>query len=96
MSRMQQVSLICESEIRALALFAPKLLAYSGMSLKLVMKGLAYPLVICRLTPSSIEKMKNMAILCCLKSLKASSPNASTTDFDSPRGLTGHAGSVCA
>ena len=58
------------------------------------MKGLAKPLVICKLTPSNIEKMKNAAIFFCLKSVKARKPNASTKLFFSPPCDTGHAGNV--
>ena len=67
------------------------------MALKLVINGLAKPLVICKDTPSSIEKMKNTAILRFLKSRNALSPNASTSDFCPPCArLTGHSGSVWA
>ena len=63
--------------MRAFALFAPHESAYCGMSLKLAMNGLAYPFVICKETPSSIEKMKNTAIFLSLNKLKAFSPSAS-------------------
>ena len=94
MSRIQQVSLICDSEIRILAWFTPKVSAYSGMLSKLVIKGFANPLVICKLTPNSIEKKKKMAIFFCLNSEKARSPNWSATLFRSVTPDVGHAGSV--
>ena len=95
MSRMQRVSLICERLMSALAFCAPKVSANSGISLKEVMKGLAYPFVICKLTPSNMEKMKNTAILRCLNRRKASSPSPSTMLRFSPAfAPTGHAGSV--
>ena len=43
----------------------------------MVMKGLAYPLVICRETPKSMENMKKIAIFLSLKRLKAFNPNIS-------------------
>lgn len=91
---MQQVSLIWESEMSILAWLTPKVSAYWGMSLKEVIKGLAKPLVICRLTPRSIEKQKKMAIFFCLSRAKARSPSASATDFFSPLLTTGQWGSV--
>ena len=94
MSRMQRVSLTCEREMSALAWLAPKVLANSGISLKLVMKGLAKPLVICNETPKSIEKMKKMAIFFSLKSEKALKPRVSTSDFFSTCLFTLQAGNV--
>ena len=64
-------------------------LANSGWALKLKMKGLAKLLVICRLTPSSMEKMKNSAIFFCLKRVKAFKPRASIMVFFSLPTLTG-------
>ena len=46
MSRMQRASEICESDVSAVALFAPTVMANSGLPLKLVMNGVAKPLVI--------------------------------------------------
>ena len=96
MSRMQSVSETCDSEMSALAWLAPKVEAYCGMSRKLVMNGLAKPLVICSETPSSIEKTKKSAMRLCLNSVKARSPSASTRLFLFPARLTGHPGSVMA
>ena len=93
MSRIQRVSDICESEIKILACFTPKVSAYSAMLPKLLIKGLAKPLVICNDTPSNMEKRKKRAILRCLNRLKAFSPNASERLF--PFSLfTGQAGKV--
>ena len=95
MRRMQRVSEICEMEMRALAFCAPQVSANSGISLKWVMKGLAKPLVIWRDTPSSIEKMKKMAISFFLNNVKALRPKMSTKDGVSPDALlTGQAGNV--
>ena len=96
-NKIQQVSLICEIEISKLACCTPKVSAYSGSALKLVMKGLANPLVIWRDTPSNMEKTKNIAILLFLNSRKARRPNASTSDFFSPASrFTGQSGKVLA
>lgn len=92
-SRMQSVSDTCDSEMSALAWLAPKVEAYSGISLKLVMNGLANPLVIWSDTPRSIEKMKKIAIFFCLKSANALRPMASTKLFLSPERSTGQPGS---
>ena len=59
-----------------------------------VMNGLAKPLVICRLTPNSMEKIKKMAMRFSLNREKARSPKASTKLLVSPLALTGHAGNV--
>ena len=77
---MQSVSEIWEIEIRAFAFWAPQVLAYSGMSAKEVIKVLAYPLVIWREAPRSIEKIKKTANCPSLKSLKAERPVASAKD----------------
>lgn len=78
-SNMQRASLTCDTETSIVALLAAKLLAISatGLLLKLVRKGPAKPLVTCSDIPNSIEKMKNRAILRCLKSLNALSPSCS-------------------
>ena len=55
---MQRVSEICEREIKILACFTPKVSAYSAILPKLLIKGLAKPLVICNDTPSNMEKRK--------------------------------------
>ncbi len=60
------------------------------------MNGLAKPLVICNDTPSSIEKMKNIAMRLSLKSVKALNPRASIIPFLFAEASTGHAGSVMA
>ena len=44
-------------------------------------KGLAKLLVICRLTPNNMEKMKKIAIRFCLNKANARNPNASTKLF---------------
>ena len=61
----------CDMDMSALAFCAPQLSANCGTSLKCEMKGFAKPLVICRATPRSIEKMKNIAICLSLKRLNA-------------------------
>ena len=76
MRRIQHVSLICDREMRILACCAPNVSAYSATSLNDVINGLAYPFVICRLTPRSMEKMKNIAIFFFLNSRKESRPRA--------------------
>ena len=96
MSRMQSVSETCESEMSALAWFAPKVEANCVMSRKLVMKGLAKPLVIWSETPSSSDNMNKCYMWRCLKSVKARRPSASTRLLRSPPRLTGHEGSVMA
>ena len=59
------------------------------------MKGLAKPLVIWRDTPSSIEKMKKMAISFFLNNVNALRPKMSTKEGVSPDALlTGQAGNV--
>ena len=73
-NRMQRVSDIWLMEISAFALLAPQVLAYSGLFAKDEMKVLAYPFVICRAAPRSIEKMKKMAISFFLKSENALRP----------------------
>ena len=83
-SKIQQVSLICESEISKLACCTPKVSAYSGIALKLVINGLANPFVICSETPNNIENIKNIAILRWRNSKKAFKPKASTSDFLCP------------
>ena len=94
MSKIQQVSLICDNEISMLAWFTPKVSAYSGMLSKLVIKGLAKPLVICKLTPSSMEKKKKMAIFFCLNSEKARNPSWSAMLLRSVPLEVGHVGNV--
>src|SRR3712207_1123067 len=81
MSRMHRVSDTCESEIRILACCTPKVFAYSGMEPKLLIYGLANPLVICKDTPKSMEKIKKMAIFLLLNNVKARNPKASTNDL---------------
>ena len=92
--RMQRVSESWESDMRAFAFCAPQVLAYSGISLKLVMKGLANPLVIWSDTPSSIENIKKMAMSFFLNREKALSPKTSTNDVLAFDFETGQAGSV--
>ena len=64
------------------------------MSPNEVIKGLAKPFVICRQTPSSMAKMKNMAMRGLRKSLKALSPRASANDFWAASFLIGIRGMV--
>ena len=64
------------------------------MAPKLKMNGLAKLLVICRLTPSSMEKIKNIAMRLSLNKVKAFRPNASTKLLRSAVSLVGHLGSV--
>ena len=91
---MHNVSDSWDREINAFAFWAPQALAYSGISLKWVMKGFAKPLVIWRDTPRSIENMKKIAMSFFLNNAKALSPKASATDLDSPPLATGQAGRV--
>ena len=95
MSRMQRVSLVCDREISALACFTANVSAYSATAPKLCMNGLAKPFVIWSYTPSSIEKIKNIAMRLSLKSVKARNPSTSTIErlFPSPF-VTGQSGSV--
>src|SRR3712207_7956327 len=60
----------------------PNVLAYSGIALNEVIKGLAKPLVICKLTPSNIENIKKIAIFFCRNNVNALSPKASTKLVD--------------
>ena len=92
MSKMQQVSLICDREINILACCTPKVSANSGIEAKLLMNGLAKPLVIWRLTPSIIEKTKKIAISLRLNKVNAFRPKASTKLFCSPPLDMGHEG----
>ena len=94
MSSMQSVSDICDSDMRAFAWLAPKVDIYSGTSRYDVRNGFAKPFVICSDTPSSIEKMKNMAMRRSRKSVKARSPSASTTPRLAEWPAMGHCGSV--
>src|SRR5690606_950788 len=80
-SNIHNISEICDNEIKALAFLAPQLLANSGISLKLLINGLAYPFVICNETPNNIEKIKKMAILRSLSNEKAFKPKASDNVF---------------
>lgn len=57
-NKIQNVSLICDMEIRILACCTPNVSAYSGIPPKEKMKGLANPLVICKQMPRHMEKMK--------------------------------------
>ena len=97
-SRMQSVSEICESEIRIVECSTPKVPRYLApwmpVSPKLLMYPSAKALVICNDMPSSMEKMKKMAILRCLKRAKARSPSRSTIDLPPPDRLIGQFGSV--
>ena len=83
MSKMQNVSLICDKEIKTLACSTNHCPLKAGFAPKLLMKGLANPLVICKLTPRNMEKRKNKAMRLWRKSLKASSPMVSTRPFRS-------------
>ena len=94
MSNRQRVSDSCESEINTLAWRTPNVSAYSGILAKLLRKGLANPLVICKATPISTEKTKNKAIFRCLNKVKAFRPRASTKDFFSCFRVTGQGGKV--
>ena len=91
---MQHVSLICEIEIMIFVCCTPNVSAYSGIAAKLLMNGFAKLFVICKLTPNSIEKIKNSAISLRLKSAKALSPKASAKLFLRPSLMMGQAGSV--
>jgi len=79
MSNMQSASATCDSDTSIVALFAPKVSAIAASPLKLVINGVAYPLVTCSDMPSSAEKMKNSAIFFCLNRRKAFSPRLSAT-----------------
>ena len=61
MRRMQSVSLICEIEMIALACSTANVPAKASILPKSWINGLANPLVICKDTPRSIEKIKNVA-----------------------------------
>ena len=67
-SRIHNVSETCDKDINALACCTPKVFAYSGILSKLLRKGLANPLVICKETPNNIENTKNIAIFLRLNS----------------------------
>ena len=93
-SRIHRVSDTWDREMSILECSTPKVPWNSARLPKSARKGLAKPLVICRATPSSIEKMKKMAIFLCLKRVKARRPMASTRDFFSDERFTGHSGRV--
>src|SRR5690606_30592132 len=78
----------------AFALLAPQVAEYSGIFLKLVINGFAYPLVICSETPKNIEKIKKIANFLSLNKLNAFSPNASYKVRFSPELVTATFGSV--
>ena len=77
-SRIQTASQIWEIETSIVLCFTAKVSTNSGAAEKLPRNGVAKPLVICRLTPRNIQKMKNKAIFFCLNSAKAFNPSAST------------------
>ena len=93
-SKIQNVSESWDMDINTLACRTPNVSAYSGTEAKLLINGLAKPLVICNATPSNTQKIKNTAIFCCLNRVKARKPNASTNDFLLVVLFTGHAGNV--
>ena len=76
----QSASLICDIEVKSVALLAAKVSENSGTPLKLVRKGPANPFVTCKHIPSKAEKIKNNAIWRRLKSLKAFNPKVSTKE----------------
>ena len=91
---MHSVSDIWLREMSILACCTPNVLAYSGNAPKLLMNGLAYPLVICNIIPNNMEKMKNTAIRYSLNREKAFSPNASMMLFFPVLAAIEHAGRV--
>ncbi len=78
-SNMHSASLTCDSEVSRVALLAPKVEAYCSTPLKEVINVVAKPLVICRATPSNIEKTKNRAMRRSANSLNAERPRVSAT-----------------
>ena len=76
--RIQTASQIWLMETSIVLCLTAKASANSGAAAKLPKNGVAKPLVICRLTPRHIQKIKNNAIFFSLKSVKAFRPNAST------------------
>lgn len=94
MSKIQKVSDICDKEIKITECFTPKVLANSGMELKLLMYESPKPLVICKAAPNNMAKMKKIAILLSLKSVNAFNPSISTIDFDFSLAVVGQLGSV--
>ena len=75
MVRMNRVSEICEIDMMIDACCTMKLLANIGSLSKLCRKVLPNMLVICSSAPSSIEKMKKIAIRLFLNSANASRPS---------------------
>ena len=79
MRRMHNASATWLIETSSVALLAAKESAISGIPLKLVMNGVAYPFVTCSDIPSKPEKTKNKAMRFVLNSLNASRPNDSAS-----------------